>query len=56
MEKNLSAEPLWQVWVDTKNRIGSFHEEDGCQLMEFQSHELYVDYITGFVGKNYRYQ
>ena len=56
MENNLCAEPLWRVWIDTKNRIVSFHEADGCQLMEFQSHELYVSYITGFMGKNYRYQ
>ena len=29
MEKNLCAEPLWRVWIDTKNRIVSFHEADG---------------------------
>ena len=56
MEQNLCAETLWRVWVDTTNRIVSFHETENCQLMEFQNRELYIDYITGFVGKNYRYQ
>lgn len=56
MEQNLSAETLWRVWIDTTNRIVSFHEAEGCQLVEFQNRELYVSYITGFVGKNYRYQ
>ena len=56
MEKNQGAETLWRVWVDTKNRIVSFHEAEGCQLVEFQGRELYVRYITGFIGENYRYQ
>ena len=56
MEQNLCGEKLWRVWIDTDNRIISFHEENGCQLMEFHSRELYERYIIGFVGKNYRYQ
>ena len=38
MEKQMTQnEPLWRVWVDTRRRIVSFHEEEGCQLLEFRS-------------------
>ena len=50
------TEPLWKVWIDTANRIISFHEADGCQVMEFRSRETLLNYVFGFVGKDYRYQ
>ena len=54
MEK--TADTLWRVWIDTENRIVSFHEAEGCRLMEFRNQELFFSYVTGFMGKNYRYQ
>ena len=50
------TERLWRVWVDTRNRIVSFHEVPDYRLMEFRDRELYLRYLTGFEGKNYRYQ
>ena len=54
--KENKEQALWRIWVDTTNRIVSFHEAPGCQLMEFRSRELYLSYIDGFTGRQYRYQ
>jgi hypothetical protein len=51
-----TANVMWRIWVDTKNRIVSFHEADGCQMMEFRSHDLFLNYVDGFTGRQYRYQ
>lgn len=56
MEQKRVNSAMWRIWVDTKNRIVSFHEADGCQLMEFRSHDLFLNYIDGFTGRQYRYQ
>ena len=50
------TDTMWRIWVDTKNRIGSFHEAAGCRLLEFRSHELFLNYVDEFTGKHYRYQ
>ena len=42
MEQKNLAENLWRVWVDTRRRIVSFHEEEGCQLLEFRNRELFL--------------
>ena len=47
---------MWRIWVDTKNRIVSFHEAEGCQMMEFRSHEMFLSYVDEFTGRHYRYQ
>ena len=51
-----SMDTMWRIWVDTKNRIVSFHEAEGCQVMEFRSHEMFLSYVDQFTGKHYRYQ
>lgn len=59
MENSLAAIPsarLWRIWVDTKKRVVSFHEEDGCQLMEFHNHDMFLNCVDEFSGKQYRYQ
>ena len=33
MEPNHAVENMWRIWVDTKRRIVSFHEEEGCQML-----------------------
>ena len=43
MEQNPAAATLWRMWVDTKRRIVSFHEEKDCQLLEFRSHEMFFE-------------
>ena len=49
-------EVVWRIWVDTRRKVVSFHEEEGSQLMEFRSHEMFLRYVDEFTGKNYRYQ
>lgn len=56
MEKQIAAEPMWRVWVDNRRRIVSFHEEDGCQLLEFRSRELFLSCVDQYTCMQYRYQ
>lgn len=49
-------ENVWRIWVDAEDRIVSFHETEGCQMMEFHSHEQFLQSVDEFTGKNYRYQ
>lgn len=56
MEQTKPAEKLWRVWVDTRRRIVSFHEEEGCQLLEFRNRDLFFRCIEQYTGKQYRYQ
>ena len=55
-EQNHRVENLWRIWVDTKRRIVSFHEEEGCQMLEFRSHEMFLSCVDQYSGKQYRYQ
>jgi hypothetical protein len=56
MEQKRINENLWRVWVDTKRRIVSFHPEEGCQLLEFRSREMFLSCVDQYTGKQYRYQ
>lgn len=56
MEKSRTAHAFWRMWVDTKNRIVSFHEQENCQLLEFQNHELFLRCVDEYSGRQYRYQ
>lgn len=55
-ETKKKPEPMWRVWVDTDRRIVSFHEEEGCQLMEFRSREMFLRCVDQYTGMQYRYQ
>ena len=54
MEQTTSVQNLWRVWVDTRRRIVSFHEEEDCKLLEFR--ELFFSCIEQYTGMQYRYQ
>ena len=56
MEKTMTAETVWRVWVDTRRRLVSFHEEEGCQLIEFYSRDMFLRCVDEYTGKQYRYQ
>ena len=56
MEKNPVDEKLWRVWIDNERRIVSFHEEEGCRLLEFRSRELFLNCVDQYTGLQYRYQ
>ena len=48
--------PPLRVWVDNRRRIVSFHEEEGCCLMEFRSWDLFWTCLDQYTGQQYRYQ
>ena len=50
MEQNPAAATLWRMWVDTKRRIVSFHEEKDCQLLEFRSHEMFLSCVDQYLS------
>lgn len=56
MEQVRTTDQRWQVWVDTQRRIVSFHEEEGCQMLEFRNRELFISCMEQYTGKQYRYQ
>ena len=47
---------LWRIWVDTRQRIVSFHEAEGCEMLEFHSQELFRRCIDQYTAAQYRYQ
>ena len=55
MEHTPSPAP-WRIWVNTQERIVSFHEEEGFDLLEFHSRELFQRCVDGYVCRSYRYQ
>lgn len=56
MEQKTANENLWRVWVDTHRRVVSFHEEEGAQLLEFRSREMFLRCVDQYTGMQYRYQ
>ncbi len=56
MEKAVVREPMWRMWVDTKRRVVSFHEEEGAELLEFRSWEMFLRCVDTYTGQQYRYQ
>ena len=54
--QNTGAATLWRMWVDTQRRIVSFHEEEGCQMLEFRSREMFLRCVDQYSGRQYRYQ
>ena len=52
----MEEEQVWRLWVDTERKIVSFHEEEGCQLLEFRSRELFLSCVDQYTLQQYRYQ
>ena len=47
---------VWRLWVDTEQRVVSFHKEPGFQLLEFRSRELFLSCVDRYTAQRYRYQ
>ena len=56
METKREQKNIWRIWVDTKRKIVSFHEEEGCQLLEFRSREHFLSCVDQYTNQQYRYQ
>jgi len=48
--------PVWRLWVDTQEKIVSFHPVEGYELMEFHDAALFFRCIDIYTHQHYRYQ
>ena len=56
MERTVRTErPRWRIWVDTQRKIVSFHEEEGCELLEFYNREMFMHCVDQYTCRQYRY-
>ena len=46
----------WKIWIDNKNKIISFHEVKGFQLLEFHNAEFFQNFLEYYKERQYRYQ
>ena len=57
MEKNTRNErQRFRIWVDTDRKIVSFHEEEGCEMIEFYSREMFMHCVDQYTCRQFRYQ
>ena len=56
METKREKKNIWRIWVDTKRKIVSFHEEEGCEMLEFRSREMFLNCVDQYTNQQYRYQ
>lgn len=57
MEKKTRTERQhFRIWVDTKNKIVSFHEEEGCEMIEFYNKEMFLRCVDQYTCRQFRYQ
>ena len=47
---------IWRFWVDTRQRIVSFHPVEGFRMMEFRNWEQFLGCIDEYLRCRYRYQ
>ncbi len=47
---------VWRIWVDAEQRVVSFHQETGFQMLEFRSWEYFQAAIAQYTTQHYRYQ
>ena len=57
MEKKTRTErQCFRIWVDTDRKIVSFHEEEGCEMIEFYSREMFMHCVDQYTCRQFRYQ
>ena len=47
---------VWRIWVNAEDRVVSFHQEAGFQMLEFRSWEYFQAAIDQYTQQRYRYQ
>ena len=50
------APQRWRIWVDTRQRIVSFHPVEGFEQLEFRDRELFFRCVDESPRQRYRYQ
>ncbi len=46
----------YRFWVDTAQRVVSFHPVEGAQLIEFWDRSLFLQCVDNYARQCYRYQ
>lgn len=46
----------YMLWLDAKNKIVPFHEEDGDEKIEFSVYDFFANYILSAGNTGYRFQ
>ena len=46
----------WQIWVDAKGKVVSFHPVDNGVPMEFCKRGYYLAYLLDLANRCYRFQ
>jgi hypothetical protein len=44
------------VWVDTSNKVASFHSVEKGRPMQFEQHTTFMAYLNSLVTQGYRFQ
>ncbi len=50
------SQALWRIWVDTENRVVSFHETGRGEMLEFRDREMFLRCVDEYTSKHFRYQ
>ena len=50
------APQCWRIWVDTRQRIVSFHPVEDFEQLEFRDRELFFRCVDEYTRQRYRYQ
>ena len=50
------APAVWRIWVDTRQRIVSFHPVAGFDLMEFRDQDMFFRCVDEYTRQQFRYQ
>ena len=53
---NDQESPIWRIWVNTAQRIVSFHPAEGFELLEFHDQDLFHHCVGEYTRQRYRYQ
>lgn len=46
----------WVVWLDTRDRVASFHPVEGSAVKQFRNHDYFLEFLTNLQCQGYRFQ
>ena len=46
----------FEIWVDEKEKILSFHPIKNSDLIDFQEHSQFLSYVQDLAERSYRFQ
>lgn len=52
---NTECQKTMQIWIDTEQKIASFHEFDNHDCICFQTQEHFTSYILSLMEQRFRF-